>query len=119
MRTTYLLQCAARVFGRDAGPTAYSVLKNATVGGAKILGRTDIGTLEEGKGADLFLVDVSGLEVVGALEDPISFLGKVGYHKPTRLTMVNGKIVCENGVLKNIDEDKIVNEARLAAASFR
>ena len=96
LKTTYLIQCAARD-----------------------LGRNDIGTLEEGKGADLFLVDVSGLEVVGALEDPTSFLGKVGYHKPTKLTMVNGNIVCENGVLKNIDEEKISCEARVAAASFR
>lgn len=119
LRTTYLLQCAARVLGRDYGPTAYSVLKNATNGGAKILGRSDIGSLEVGKAADLFLVDVSGLENVGALEDPASFLGKVGYHKPTLLTMVNGKVVAKEGKLLNIDEEKMVAEARKAASSFR
>ncbi|AMP20235.1 hypothetical protein AZF37_02755 [endosymbiont 'TC1' of Trimyema compressum] len=119
LRTTYLLQCAARILGREAGPTAYSVLKNATVNGAKVLGKNDTGILEEGKGTDLFLVDVSGLEFVGALEDPTSFLGKVGYHKPTKMTMVNGSIVWENGVLKNLDEEKISNEARIVAACFR
>ena len=94
-------------------------MKNATVNGTKVLGRNDIGILEEGKGADLFLVYVSGLEVVAALEDSTSFLGKVGYHKPTKMTMVNGSIVWGNGVLKNLDEEKISNEARIAAASFR
>ena len=36
---------------------AYDMLKIATVGGAKMLGREELGSLEDGKGADLFIID--------------------------------------------------------------
>ena len=53
-------------------PTGYDVLKMATRGSARLLGRDDIGQLSEGKCADLFLIDSRRLELVGCDSDAAS-----------------------------------------------
>ena len=84
----------------------------ATVGSASLLGRTDIGRLEVGKAADLFMINVDQLDYVGGLLDPAAFLGTIGYGRPVDLTMINGKIVYQNGRLVGIDEEKIKEQAK-------
>ena len=78
----------------------------ATKGSAAILGRNDIGSLEVGKAADLFLLDVDLLELAGAKKDPACMLGTVGYSRPAKLVMVNGRVVVEDGRLLGIDEEE-------------
>ena len=51
-------------------PTGYDVLKMATRGSARLLGRDDIGQLAVGKCADLFMIDSRRLELVGSCFDP-------------------------------------------------
>jgi len=97
-------------FGRRA-PSGYDLLKIATRGGASILGRNDIGSLEVGKAADLFMIDTALLELTGALSDPASLFGTVGYSRPAKMVMVNGQVVSENGVLTRIDEPVIREKA--------
>lgn len=109
IRTCYLLH---RLNSSNAAPTGYEVLKLATVGSAKVLGRKDIGSLAVGKAADLFAIDVDKLEYVGALLDPASFLGTVGYARPVDLTIINGKIVFKDGVLTGIDEEAVKEKAQ-------
>ena len=75
IRAAYLLH---RLTYSDKAPTGYDLLKMATRGSAAILGRTDIGSLEVGKAADLFLLDVDLLELAGAQKDPACLLGTVG-----------------------------------------
>ena len=53
MRTAYLLH---RLTWGDAAPTGYELLKIATRGSAKLLGRPDLGQIAEGKAADLFAI---------------------------------------------------------------
>lgn len=106
LRLSYLIQCQARGIGHDVGPTAYECLKLATNGSSKLLGRTDIGHLEKGMAADFFLVDTRKLELVGSLEDPKSFLAKVGYGRTVDMTVINGEIVYRDGKLKNINEEE-------------
>ena len=55
--------------------------------------------LEEGKAADLFMINIDQLDYVGGLLDPAAFLATIGYGRPVELTMVNGKIVYQDGQL--------------------
>ena len=75
----YLLH---RLNASRRAPTGYDVLKMATRGSARLLGRDDIGQLAVGKCADLFLVDTRRLELVGSRLDPKSVLGTVGAPGP-------------------------------------
>lgn len=103
IRAAYLLH---RLTYSDKAPTGYDLLKMATKGSAAILGRNDIGSLEVGKAADLFLLDVDLLELAGAKKDPACMLGTVGYSRPAKLVMVNGRVVVEDGRLLGIDEEE-------------
>jgi cytosine/adenosine deaminase-related metal-dependent hydrolase len=101
LRVAYLLH---RLHSSDKAPSGYDLLKVATVGGARVLGRDDIGSLEPGKAGDCFLVDTRRLELVGADLDPKSMLGTVGLKGPVDYTIVNGKITVREGRLVNLDE---------------
>ena len=110
IRAAYLLH---RLTWSQDAPTGYELLKMATRGSAAILGRDDIGQLAVGKAGDLFLLDVTGLDLVGATLDPGCLLGTVGYSKPAKWVVVGGKPVAQAGRLLGIDE------AETAAAAHR
>ncbi len=110
LRMAYLMQC---YHGKERGasPSAYSMLKIATAGGADLLGRDDLGSLELGKAADLFMIDADRLELAGATHDPANLLARVGATGPVWLTMVNGRTVYAEGRLVGIDEERLAAEA--------
>jgi hydroxydechloroatrazine ethylaminohydrolase len=110
LRLAYLMQA---YHGKERGgcPRPYDMLKVATVGGASLLGRDDIGSLEPGKAADLFLVDAGKLELAGATHDPANLLARVGVTGPVSLTMVNGKVVWSGGRITGVDEDDLAARA--------
>jgi hydroxyatrazine ethylaminohydrolase len=87
------------------------MLRIATVGGAEALGRDDLGSLEPGKGADLFMIDTEGLEFSGARHDPANLLARVGVTGPVWLTMVNGKVIYQDGIMTGVDEKKLAENA--------
>ena len=94
--------------------TAREALKLATRGGAAVLGRGDIGSLEPGKCADFFAMDLKRLEYAGALHDPVA--AAVFCH-PVRAdyTYVGGRPVVRAGRLVNVDETKLVEKHNRAA----
>lgn len=106
LRMAYMMQ-ANHTKERGGCVSAYEMLKVATINGARTLGRPDLGSLEPGKGADLFLIDTRKLELAGALHDPRNLIARVGLTGEVWLTMINGKVVFENGVLTGIDEEKL------------
>jgi cytosine/adenosine deaminase-related metal-dependent hydrolase len=108
LRVAYLLH---RLNSSAAAPSGYETLKLATSGGARVLGRNDIGAVAVDKAADLFLIDVGRLEFTGALQDPASFLATVGFNRPVDLTVVNGKIRVQGGNLVDIDEADLAQKA--------
>ena len=109
LRVSFLLH---RLNSSKAAPSGYDLLKVATMGSAKVLGRErEIGSLEVGKCADLFLIDQSRLELVGACFDPKSVLCTVGVKGAVDYTVVNGKVTVRHGHLDHIDEEKLVFEA--------
>ena len=109
IRTAYMMQCYNSK-ARGGGLSAYDILKIATINGAKTLGRTDIGSLEVGKAADLFMIDATTLEMAGTLHDPRNVIGRAGITGNVWLTMINGKVVFENNKLVNVDEKRLAAE---------
>ncbi len=101
--------------GVDAMP-ARDAFKLATLGGASVLGRTDIGSIEPGKAADLAIFDVGGLDFAGSKSDPLASLLFCGASHRTKYTIVNGKVVVKEGRLVNVDEFKLAERANKAAA---
>lgn len=97
-RMALLLQRVAK--GADA-MSAREALEIATLGGAKVLGRDDLGSIEVGKRADLAIWDMSGVEAAGNW-DPVAALVLCG---PTRVRdlIVEGRAVVREGGLTTLD----------------
>ena len=91
--------------------TAREVLWMATRGGAKCLGRDDIGSLEPGKAADLIAIDTRRLSYAGAGSDILAAIVFSPWPEPVNLAMVNGAIVVEGGELRGVDVPALVNRA--------
>ena len=109
MRVSYLLH---RLNSGKRAPSGRKLFEIATLGGADILGiERFTGSLEEGKAADLFMIDMKkDADNVGAYDDPVAMLSTVGYKKPVDLTMVNGKVVVRDGKLVGIDERSLADK---------
>jgi len=90
---------------------AMDVLWMATRGGAEVLGRDDIGSLEPGKAADIVLFDMKKIAYAGALHDPLAALLFCGDSHIARTVIVNGEIVVDNGRLLKVDEEKLFFKA--------
>ena len=88
----------------DAPPlmTARQALSIGTRGGASVLGRSDIGSLEVGKCADFFAIDLNKLEYTGALQDPVA---AVVFCAPVKAdwTVVGGDVVVRQGQFTKFD----------------
>ena len=77
-----------------------------------VVGREkEIGSLEVGKCADLFLLRQNRLELTGACRDPKSVLCTVGVKGPVDYTVVNGRVTVRDGRLTGEDEEKLAQEA--------
>ena len=101
--------------GRDgpAALTARDALRLGTRGGAAVLRRDDIGSLEAGKCADFAAWRTDGLELGGAA-DPVAGLVLSGPHRVDRL-VVGGEEVVREGALVRADEDEIARAHRRQA----
>ena len=115
LRVAYLLH---RLHSSKAAPSGYDVLKMATRGSARLLGRDDIGQLAVGKCADLFMIDRRRLALVGACCDPRSVLATVGVRGAVDYTVVHGVVTVAEGRLKRIDEEKTAWEANRKCAQY-
>lgn len=93
---------------------ARQALEIATGGGAAVLRRPDLGSLEPGKCADFFAIDLNRLDYAGALHDPVAALV---FCAPVRAdyTVVGGRFVVKEGQLVNIDQNKLVEAHNKAA----
>jgi len=101
------------------GPEAMTVreaLRLATRGGAEVLRRDDLGSLEPGKCADFAVWRTDSLEFGGA-DDPVAALVLSAPHRPDRL-YVGGKEVVRDGRLTHGDEHEITAEHRRQAQRF-
>ncbi len=115
LRVSYLLH---RLHSSANAPSGYDLLKIATRGSARLLGRIDIGQLSVGMCADLFLVDARRLELVGSLYDPKSVLATVGLRGAVDYTIIHGKITVQDGHLTTVDELQTAETANRVCSAY-
>ncbi len=106
----------ARGRGGPQAMTAREAIRLGTRGGADVLGRSDIGSIEPGKCADLAVWATDGLELAGAA-DPVAGLVFAGAHRVDRL-YVGGELVVRGGALARADEGEIASAHRAQARRF-
>lgn len=97
--------------------SAEDILWLATRGGARTLGYGDeIGSIEEGKAADLVLVDMNQLSFAGGMDDPLAAIVFSQSSNRVHTTIVNGKIVVADGQLAHENLDALIQtQNRLSA----
>ena len=115
LRVAFLLH---RLNSSKAAPSGYDILKMATRGSARLLGRDDIGQLAVGKCADLFLIDSRRLDLVGSCFDAKSVLGTVGVRGPVDYTVVQGRVTVRQGHLATVDEDRVAEDANRKCRAY-
>jgi 8-oxoguanine deaminase len=98
-RQAMLLQ---RVGFGPAAMGAREALEIATRGGARVLGRDDIGHLAPGMAADIVAFDLRGLDFAGAMADPVAALV---FCTPPKVawSLINGRIVVREGQMQTLD----------------
>jgi len=103
-RQAMLLQ---RVMGNPAALGAQEALEIATLGGASVLGRDDIGALAPGMAADFIAYRLERLDFAGALHDPLAALV---FCTPPKvdLSVINGKIRVKDGEIIGLDLPALV-----------
>jgi cytosine/adenosine deaminase-related metal-dependent hydrolase len=107
-----------RVLGGSGAITVDDVLWMATRGSAAALGRSDVGSIEPGKAADLALFDVEKIGFAGAVHDFVAALLLCGASSIVDFTICNGVVVVENGRLVFEDEKGIVEKANAVARAL-
>ncbi len=119
MRNALLLQ---RVRYGSGAITAREIFRMASENGASLLHFDGVGKLEEGYAADAAVFDVSSFEYAGSLSDPLAALIFTGYDHSTAYTIVNGKVVVDEGRIVGVDEGELAKKGneiagRLLASS--
>lgn len=83
----------------------------ATLGGARALGRGDLGRLVEGAKADIIVIDLSSYPM-GVVDDPLRtiFLSATGRDVST--SIINGKVVMRNRIIEKLNYEEMQEKAQ-------
>ena len=103
-RQALLLQ---RVGGDPGALSAQEALELATWGGARVLGRDDVGRLMPDMAADFIGFRLERLAYAGALHDPVAALVFCA-PQTVDLSVINGRVVVEEGRLCGIDLEDVI-----------
>jgi cytosine/adenosine deaminase-related metal-dependent hydrolase len=103
--------------GVEAMP-ARRALRVATRGGARVLGRDDVGALAPGMAADIVLFDLHDLGLAGGMHDPVGALALTTGIRRASWVMVQGKVVVEDGRLVHVDEMELLDRANRASGAM-
>ncbi|MGQ9680294.1 MAG: chlorohydrolase family protein [Candidatus Bathyarchaeia archaeon] len=93
------------------------IFDSATLGGARGLGRSDIGRIAPGAMADIVVVNMSSVNNV-PVRDPIRNLVNCTQRSDVKTTIVNGEIVVEDGKLLTVDIDRLLIDVQKAAEAI-
>jgi cytosine/adenosine deaminase-related metal-dependent hydrolase len=93
--------------------TAASIYNAATLGGAKALGRDDLGKLIAGAKADISVFDLHTLHL-GVIDDPIKALVHYASSGDTDRVIVDGRTVVEDKHVLGVSEDELLSQAQAA-----
>jgi cytosine/adenosine deaminase-related metal-dependent hydrolase len=115
VRQCLLLQ---RVMGDPHAMTAREALEIATLGGAVVLGRDDIGALAPGMAADLAAFRLDTLwHAGGAVHDPVAAL-VFCQPQPVDWSIVNGRLLVRGGAPVHLDVGRLVEQHNRAARAL-
>lgn len=94
--------------------TAAEVFNAATLGGARSLGRDDIGRLAPGALADIIIIDLSGQGTLrfGPIRDPIKSLVECGVGDDVETVIIDGKTIMENRKIPGLDMADLLKQAQ-------
>lgn len=110
-REMYLTCALQKIKNKDAASTnANEILKMATVGSARCMGLNDCDCIDTGKKADLIVIDMSRPNMQ-PMHNITKNLVYSGSKDNIKLTMINGKILYENGEFPTLDIEKIYAQA--------
>ncbi len=93
------------------------VFNAATLGGAKALGRDDLGRLAPGAKADVLIVNLQQIHF-GAVRDPIKSLVEAGSQKDVETIIVDGETLVENGKALRLDETELLRKVQEAGEEY-
>ncbi len=106
-REIYLIAATQKLHNRDAASTdANRILEMATIGSAKCMGLDNCDVIEADKKADLIVLDLHrpNMQPINNITKNIIYSGS---KENVKLTMVNGRILYENGCFNGIDTEEI------------
>src|SRR5437899_12666473 len=87
------------------------VFDAATLGGAKMLGRDDLGRLQKGAKADITIVNLSDI-AFGAVRDPIRSLMETAVSRDVRTVIVDGETLVDNGKYLRLNEEELLEKVQ-------
>ncbi|MCZ6626426.1 MAG: amidohydrolase family protein, partial [Deltaproteobacteria bacterium] len=87
------------------------VFNAATLGGAKMLGRDDLGRLQKGAKADISIVNLKDI-AFGAVRDPIRSLMETAVSRDVRTVIVDGETLVDNGKYLRLNEDELLEKVQ-------
>lgn len=111
-REMYLIAATQKLKDKNAASTdANKILEMATVGSAKCMGLDNCDIIDKGKTADLIVLDLNrpNMQPINNITKNIVYSGS---KENVKLTMINGKILYENGEFVGIDTDEIYRNAQ-------
>jgi 5-methylthioadenosine/S-adenosylhomocysteine deaminase len=87
------------------------VFNAITLGGAQMLGRSDLGRLQKGAKADITIVNLRNV-AFGAVRDPIRSLMETAVSRDVRSVIVDGETLVDNGKYLRVDEDELLDKVQ-------
>ena len=87
------------------------VFNAITLGGAKMLGRDDLGRLQKGAKADITIVNLRDI-AFGAVRDPIRSLMETAVSRDVRTVVVDGETLVDNGKYLRLNEEELLNRVQ-------
>lgn len=118
-REMYTICATQKLNDKDAASTdANDILKASTIGSAKCMGLTDCDVIDVDKKADLIVIDMHrpSMQPINNITKNLVYSGGKDIVK---MTMINGKILYDNGEFKNIDIEKIYANAQAVINRIR
>jgi cytosine/adenosine deaminase-related metal-dependent hydrolase len=87
------------------------VFNAATLGGAKLVGREDLGRLQKGAKADIAIVNLCDI-AFGAVRDPIKALVETAVSRDVRTVIVDGEILVDDGKYLRLNEEELLERVQ-------
>ena len=112
MRTAYV---TAKLADRSFSVASSGDIFNAaTLGGAKFLGRDDLGRIAPGAKADIIVIDLKKLHF-GPIRDPLKALLTMASGRDVEYVIVDGRTLVQDGRIRGLDESALLNKVQKSA----